>query len=490
MNAIQRQSSKIFRQRGGIGRQLVVVLGIIVAVAVWFATNDDVGKGVKKQAKLKSMEMIGDAAAKQLGSSDSGEEGEESHGSAVDMIARPIEVRKIADDIYYATGVANTIMINTDEGVVIYDTGLVLQSAKQLRLLKEQVSDGPVHSIILSHSHADHIGGAKLWMEEGTEIIAHKDYAEEQRYLTELEPYLYGRNRTLFPWIPEERVDIEMMRYGGITPTITVDDEDVYSFTLGGIEFQVIGAPGAEGADNIVLWLPEQKILFTGDFYGPQFPQFPNVFTMRGEKVRKPIEYIASLDKLILLEPEVIVPSHLDPTVGAAEIRQGMERIRDAVQYVHDETVAGMNAGKSVRDLMKEIKLPPELYLVQNHGKVDWAVRSIWDYYSTWFHFESTTELYPVAAREVYSALAEVAGSEALLSLGQNFLQQGQPVKTLHIMEVALAGSPQNKAALELRGQALERLMANAKAGEKNDYEIYWLKSRLADTALKLESAQ
>jgi alkyl sulfatase BDS1-like metallo-beta-lactamase superfamily hydrolase len=490
MSTIQRERPKISRQRGDIGTQLVVVLGIIVAVAVWFATNDDVGRGLKKQAKLKTMEVIGDTAVKQLSTDDRGEEGAESHGRAVDMIARPIEVRKIADDIYYATGVANTIMINTADGVVIYDTGLVLQSAKQLRLLKEQVSDGPVHSIILSHSHADHIGGAKLWMEKGTEIIAHKEYGEEQRYLTELEPYLHGRNRTLFPWIPEERVDIELMRYGGITPTITVDDEDVYSFTLGGVEFQVIAAPGAEGADNIVLWLPEQKILFTGDFYGPQFPQFPNVFTMRGEKIRKPIEYIASLDKLILLEPEVVVPSHLDPTLGAAEIRLGMERIRDALQYVHDETVAGMNAGKSVHDLMKEIKLPPELYLVQNHGKVDWAVRSIWDYYSTWFHFESTTELYPVAAREVYSELAGLVGTKALLSLGQNFLQQSRPVETLHIMEVALAASPQSKEALALRGLALEHLMANARAGEKNDYEIYWLKSRLADTALKLESAQ
>jgi alkyl sulfatase BDS1-like metallo-beta-lactamase superfamily hydrolase len=238
-----------------------------------------------------------------------------------------------------------------------------------------------------------------------------------------------------------------------------------------------------------VLWLPQQKILFTGDFYGPQFPQFPNIFTMRGEKIRKPMEYVTSLDKLILLEPEIIVPSHLDPTAGAAEIREGMERIRDAVQYVHDETVTGMNAGKSVEQLMKEIKLPPELYLVQNHGRVDWGVRSIWEYYATWFHFESTTELYPVPAREVYSDLAEVAGSEALLSLGQSYLQQDQPVKTLHVMEVALAGDPQSRAALVMRELALERLMAMAEAGEKNDYEVYWLKSRLADTAAKLEAA-
>jgi alkyl sulfatase BDS1-like metallo-beta-lactamase superfamily hydrolase len=474
-------------QGGGIGRLLLIVLALLVTVAVLLALESGAGKGIKKQAELKSMEIIGDLAAAKLSAGDGDEV--ESHGSAVDMIKRPIEIRKIADNIYYATGVGNTIMINTDEGVVIYDTGLVIQSAKQLRLLREQVSDGPVHSIVLSHSHADHIGGTKLWVEEGSEIIAHRDFAEEQRYLTELEPYLHGRNRTLFPWIPEKPMDLEMMRYGGIQPTVTVDDDDVYSFTLGGVEFQIIGAPGAEGADNIVLWLPQQKILFTGDFYGPQFPQFPNIFTMRGEKVRKPMEYVRSLDKLLLLDPEIVVPSHLDPTVGASEIRRGMERIRDAVQYVHDEVVAGMNAGKSVDELMKEIDLPASLYLVQNHGKVDWAVKSIWEYYTTWFHFDSTTELYPVPAREVYSDLAEVAGPEALLSLGQNYLQQDRPVKALHVMEVALAGNPQNTSALKMRRQALERLLEMAEAGEKNDYEIHWLQSRVRATEATLQAA-
>ena len=46
------------------------------------------------------------------------------------------------------------------------------------------------------------------------------------------------------------------------------------------------------------------------------------------------------------LEPRIIIPSHLDPTVGAEVIQAGMQRIRDAVQYVHDETVAEMNAGQ------------------------------------------------------------------------------------------------------------------------------------------------
>jgi alkyl sulfatase BDS1-like metallo-beta-lactamase superfamily hydrolase len=468
------------KQSGAIGTVILFCIAVISAGTLWIFFDEDVARKLKQEAEIQSMAVIGDVATKRLASAS----GEGTHGAAVDLIKRPIEVRKVAENIHYATGVGNTIMITTGEGVVLFDTGLVIQSANQLQILKDTVSDADVRYIILSHSHADHIGGTRFWMDEDTDIIAHQNFEEEQRYLSELQPYQYDRNRTLFPWMPawEDRPDIALMRYGGIVPTITVDDWETYAFTLGGIEFQVIGAPGAEGADNAVLWLPQQKVLISGDFFGPQFPQFPNIFTMRGEKVRKPVEYIKSLDRLIALNPDVILPSHLDPTIGAEKIRKGMQRIRDAVQYVHDETIAGMNAGKTVNQLMKEIKLPPNLELVQNHGRVDWAVKSIWEYYMGWFRFESTTELYPIPAQDVYADLAQIAGNENLIALANNYLIQGEPVKTLHITEIALAGDPQNASALALRDQALVELLERAENGLRNDYEIYWLKSQL-DTA-------
>ena len=469
------------KESGAIGTVIIFCIAVVSAGALWIYFDEDVARKLKQEAEIQSMAVIGDVATKRLASAS----GEGTHGAAVDLIKRPIEVRKVAENIHYATGVGNTIMITTSEGVVLFDTGLVIQSANQLQILKDTVSDADVRYIILSHSHADHIGGTRFWMDEGTDIIAHQNFEEEQRYLSELQPYQYDRNRTLFPWMPawEDRPDIALMRYGGIVPTITVDDWETYAFTLGGIEFQVIGAPGAEGADNAVLWLPQQKVLISGDFFGPQFPQFPNIFTMRGEKVRKPVEYIKSLDRLIALNPAVILPSHLDPTIGAEKIRKGMQRIRDAVQYVHDKTIAGMNAGKTVNQLMKEIKLPPNLELVQNHGRVDWAVKSIWEYYMGWFRFESTTELYPIPAQDVYADLAQIAGNENLIALANNYLIQGEPVKTLHITEIALAGDPQNSSALALRDQALVELLERAENGLRNDYEIYWLKSQL-DTAL------
>lgn len=478
-----------FRRQGqrGVIRQLLLLLIAAVCLALlWLVLDPGAARDLKRDAELLALDAIGDAATRRLGGEGAAEA---THGSAVELIKRPIEVQQLADNVYLATGVGNVIMVTTEEGNVLFDAGLVLQTPKQLQALRE-VSTAPIHTLVLSHSHADHIGGTRFYADEQTRIIAHRQFEEEQRYLMELEPYQYARNRTLFPWMPawDERPDIAMMRYGGISPTLTVDDWASYSFKLGGVEFQVLGTPGAEGADNVVMWMPEQKILFSGDFFGPQFPQFPNIFTMRGEKIRKPIEYVKSLDLLLSLEAEIVVPSHLQPTYGAGQIRSNMLRIRDAVQYVHDQTVAGMNAGKSVYELMREIRLPPELDLVQNHGKVDWAVRSIWDYYSTWFHFDSTTALYPVPASDIYPELAAAAGSDALLGLGQRFLQQSRPVKTLHVVEVLLALEPGNREALQQRQQALALLLEAAENGLRNDYEIYWLRSRMADTAARLES--
>ena len=74
------------------------------------------------------------------------------------------------------------------------------------------------------------------------------------------------------------------------------------------------------------------------------------------------------------------------------------------------------------------------------------------------------------------------------MSLAQNYLSSGEPVKTLHMVEVVLEGDQNNAKALQLRQQALELLLDAARAGLKNDYEIYWLQARLTDTAARLEA--
>jgi alkyl sulfatase BDS1-like metallo-beta-lactamase superfamily hydrolase len=459
-----------------------VLIAVVVLVVAGWLYNSLSGGDLKQQAMIEAASVAGNLATNMLDRAES-ERANQLHNV-------PISLEKINDFIFQARGIGNTHVITTSEGHVMFDTGLSIQAANQLKMLKEVLPEGDITHIIASHSHADHTGGIKFWQRQDTEIIAHSDFAEEQRYLTELEDYFWNRNRLLFTFMPESPPKDNMFSYGGVEPTITVGDWEVYRFEQGGVQFEIYGTPGAEGADNVVLWLPEEKILFSGDTFGPLFPQFPNVFTMRGEKVRKPMEYIRSLDLMIALRPEVIVPSHFSPVVGVENTVGGMKLMRDALQYVHDAVVAGMNNGKTMYQLMDEIRLPAELGLTQGHGKVSWAVKSIWEYYATWFHFESTTELYHVPVRDVYADLGELAGADALVAKAADYRSSGQCLRALHLLEVALATSPQLSSAWQEQAACLQIMLEEAQI-LNNSYEVMWLEAELvkSQAALAIEAS-
>ena len=399
--------------------------------------------------------------------------------AAAELITLPIEVDEVAPGIFRASGVGNTYVITTSAGNVVFDTGLVIQAAEQREKLQALVGLSAPKKIIVSHSHADHVGGVRFWDDGSAELVAHEEFLEEQRYLTELDPYLHQRNRVLFPWLPEKPARIPGMNFRGLTPGVLVDNDEPYRFSLGGRDFEVLAVPGAEGADNLVLWLPQDRILLSGDFFGPQFPQFPNIFTMRGEKTRKPIEYIASLEQIIALKPTMVLPSHLSPATGDA-VLSDIERIRDAVRFVHDATIAGMNNGKTVGQLMREVQLPPELALSQTHGKVSWAVKSIWEYYATWFHFDRTSELYATDQSEVLADLADSLDVESALDTADNYLAAQDFEKALLLSELLEGSTEHTERRVGLRRQSLNGLLDRARSNEHNDYEIYWLEAELS----------
>jgi glyoxylase-like metal-dependent hydrolase (beta-lactamase superfamily II) len=451
-------------------RNLLITLGVVVAVLV--LPNLDA-------LQSKARQTIASAAGKAAVTNMSGVVAENNARglAAAELITLPIKVEEVTPGVFRASGVGNTFVITTSEGNVIFDTGLVIQASEQIRQLKAALGDFEPVKIVLSHSHADHVGGTRLWSGENTELIAHEAFEEEQRYLTALNPYLHQRNRILFPWIPETPRTLPGMDFRGLIPDIRVDSDIPYSFTLGGRRFEVHATPGAEGADNVVLWLPDDKVLLTGDFFGPQFPQFPNLFTMRGEKMRKPVEYMNSIDHLLNLEIETLLPSHLEPVRGANEIRAGMIKIREAVDFVHSTTVAGMNAGKSLSELMVEIRLPERLLLSETHGKVSWAVKSIWEYYATWFHFDRTSELYATPQSAVLDDLAGIIDADAALSLVREKLQRSEPEQALLLLEI-FEGFDKEPDLMELRIEVLSQLRERATV-TGNDYELYWLDSEL-----------
>jgi alkyl sulfatase BDS1-like metallo-beta-lactamase superfamily hydrolase len=154
---------------------------------------------------------------------------------------------------------------------------------------------------------------------------------------------------------------------------------------------------------------------------------------------------------------------------------------------VHDETVKGMNHGKDIHTLMREIQLPPELEVGEGYGKVSWSVRAIWENYAGWFHHSSTTELYDVPAKAVHSDLVELAGGpDAISKRAKKRLEAGEAVEAIHLAEVALSAAPTHAAALEVMIAAHEKLESES----ENFWLTQWLRKQLADRRATLGAAK
>jgi len=378
---------------------------------------------------------------------------------------------KINGSIYMAETSSNVYVVTTPEGNVVIDTAPAKVAPEVRKVLAEKVH-GPVKYIILTHGHADHIGGIDLWKEPGTQIIAQRNYVEFLNYVKRLEGFFAPRNAAAFRRTAEQTGAWPGNFAAKIDPTILFDEK--YEFTLGGVKFELFSTPG-ETPDHLTVWIPAYKVAFMGDNYAgvgmPEPMSFPNMYAIRGTKPRWALDWIKSIDTVLALKPEILLNGHGDAMTGNAEITRRLTRYRDAMQYVHDEVVKGMDDGKDVFTLMQEIKLPKQYDLSEVFGKVSWSVRGIYDGYAGWFD-ANPTSMYPLPPSAIYPDLLKLAGGpEPLVRLALQKVADGKQVEALHLTDVVLASAPQNAAALKVRIQALESLQKDC----ENVVEDGWL---------------
>lgn len=389
------------------------------------------------------------------------------------------EAVKINDFIFMAKDISNAYLVNTDDGDVLINAGFI-NSAERNKSVLDPVRSGPLKHIILTQAHADHFGGVPLLREDATQVIAERRFVDTWKFFDRLGPYLKGRSGKLWTGTIKGRDKIVVPE---VTPEIEVNEQ--YDFELGGRQFEVISTPGGEAPDALVVWMPKEKIVFTGNLFGPVFLSMPNLCTMRGDKPRSASLWLECLEKVRDLNPDLLITGHGDPIEGADSIRQSLDKMHAAVSFVLNATLDGMNAGKDVHTLMREIQLPEDLKIGEFHGKVSWAVRTIWEEYSGWFHMDYTTSLYAVPRSSVAGDLVELAGGVSpLAKRALQKLEADQPLEALHLLEVALDAEPSNPDALAAKKSVLGKLIEQS--GGSNLSEVMWLKTELSNTESQL----
>jgi glyoxylase-like metal-dependent hydrolase (beta-lactamase superfamily II) len=390
------------------------------------------------------------------------------------------EAVAITDFVFMAKDISNSYLVTTSDGDVVINTGMPDGAERSVALFKPHRT-GPLRYIVLTQSHADHFGGVPEFLEPGTEVVGGPDFNEVLADMMSLQPYFGPRTRKL--WGSTLKRDTPPKPVPDVKPDILVDR--TLTLEVGNRTFELISAPEGETVDNILVWLPNEKIVFTGNTFGPVWLSMPFLNTLRGDKPRLVRTYLKSLAKVRDLGAEILITGHGEPIVGKERIKADLDKIEAAVTYVRDYTLDGMRAGKTVHELMRDFAFPEDVRIGDFHGKGSWAVKSIWHEYSGWLHYEDgTTELYGVPRASVYADIAELAGVEALAQRAADKVAANKPLEAIHLTDIALGAEPGNASALTAKKAALQQLLETS--GGKNLSETMWLRSEIADAEGKL----
>ena len=154
--------------------------------------------------------------------------------------------------------------------------------------------------------------------------------------------------------------------------------------TLAGFNITLIPVSSASDADMLV-WLPDQKVLISGDSWSPAFP---NIGPLIGHGRPVP-SWIDTLDRMKALNPDLMLPTHGPVVSSSGEIHSILTNHRDAMQYVYDATQSLMGLGVPENDAAAQVQLPESLagdpYLQPFVASISSAVKGIYHQNDWWF---------------------------------------------------------------------------------------------------------
>ena len=319
-------------------------------------------------------------------------------------------------------GIANSIMIEGKDGNIIVDVTDSVSEAEKVYSLFKKKNSNPIKAIIYTHNHGDHTFGAEYFIksqEDKPLVIAHEstDYYV-QRIMGIINPIISKRSTRMFGTLLPDDQFIN----AGIGPSLNVSDspigyiepdtvfKDELKIEIAGINLELYHAPG-ETNDQIFVWLPDHKALMPGNNI---YNTFPNLYTIRGTTHRNVIGWVKSLDHMRSFNPEYLFPSHTKPLSGE-DVMSSLTIYRDAIQYVHDQTIRLMNEGYYPDEIVELIELPDELssstFLREFYGTIRWSVKSIYSGYLGWFN-GNPADLDPLSRKEKAIRISNLAGGD------------------------------------------------------------------------------
>ncbi len=228
------------------------------------------------------------------------------------------------------------------------------------------------------------------------------------------------------------------------------------TLSVGGERFELNHARG-ETDDHTWVWVPERRVLCTGDLIIWAVPNAGNP-----QKVQRYCaEWAAALRKMAALKPEVLCPGHGVVVVGEDRVHQVLMETAELLESLHDQTVKLMNEGATLDTIIHAVKVPEHLaerpFLQPVYDEPQYVVRNVWRLYGGWYD-GNPAHLKPAPEAQQASEVAQLAGGvAALVERARALLDAGDLRLACHVIEWAFMAAPEDKAVLELRADVYGR---------------------------------
>ncbi len=417
------------------------------------------------------------------------------------MIERNQEFRKeiiqLAPNVYTASGydASNITMIIGTDGIVLIDAGKFAHNSEQVYAEFRKITDKPITGIIYTHGHGDHTMGTPAFLKDNTpQIWAAESFGRENEFPTAagfVNPRAHRQNgMTLSPDVRinngvaplvypggkyvggQEQAAQAKAQYVPFDKSVITNfvSEETQTITISGITLDLVRTYG-ETHDHLVIWYPEQKIIFPGDQF---YKSFPNLYAIRGTEYRDVLKWIDALNIVLNYPAEAMAQGHTRPIQGAENVKEAVTVMRDAIQYTFDKTIEGMNKGMTPNELVEYAALPEPLAshpnLVQYYGRQEWAIRNIFNGYLGWFDGNATS-LRPLSpAIEAEKFATALGGEDKLETLARTALAQQEYQWCAELTDRLLALHPNRKEYKLLKADALNGLANNLETATGRNY--------------------
>jgi alkyl sulfatase BDS1-like metallo-beta-lactamase superfamily hydrolase len=378
--------------------------------------------------------------------------------------------------------IANITFIETDNGLIALDALTCPDTAAVALSMYRQYRDPKglrkLHTVIYSHSHADHFGGVigLVTQEQVTsgevQVVAPSGFMQHAvsenviggAAMARRSQFQFGH--TLKKGV-KGQIDaglgktMPMGRPSLIAPTLTIESEhEIHIFDGFEIEFQL--TPETEAPSEMHFYFPSERALNLAE---NATHTLHNLCPLRGAQVRDSLAWSKYLNVALKRyghRSDVVLAQHHWPTWGHDKVHSFLQEQRDLYRVLHDQTVRMMSHGLKPAEIAESLTLPQSLskrwHTRGYYGTVSHNVKAIYQRYLSWYdaHPANLHNLPPVAASHKY--VAYMGGIDALITRARTDFNAGEYRWVAEVLKHAVYAYPDHLEARSLAAQTMEQM--------------------------------